>query len=455
MKLLGTKGSNREPPKGDRSRKTANAVNTELSLSRAPSPHSQKDSGAIPKINFVSQNIYTPLRNLRDLGDDTFSWGGKKKATPPLEQTSPKKAREATPLNARKNDGSSGDVTVTPDDVSEKETASGTPHFPDKSAITIKAWNVQRGLERKLKDNSFLSILKSCEIAVLSECWLTDNFDASEYELDAYKIIALKRSKCRGGGICILIKKRLEQKVSLIKQSEDSLIWLKLDSSLFTDGTHMYLCCAYIPPEGNKYYNYYDCDLFDLLESDLELYSGFAKVGVIGDLNTRLGLLDDIIRNDDVHQTLIDNMESLFLYPRDDLFVERNSKDNHVNNHGRKFITLCKESGLRIINGRTKSDQYGDITFQNIQGTSVIDIACIHYSSFNIVKDFAVEEFTEFSDHAPICLSLKVCAADGDNICTCAQRSDTYVSWNSGAAEQLYQCILVNRDSLAACAENI
>ena len=215
--------------------------------------------------------------------------------------------------------------------------------------------------------------------------------------------------------------------------------------------------CTYVPPEGNQYYNYYDCDLFDLLESDLELYSGFAKVGVIGDLNTRLGLLDDIIRNDDVHQTLIDNMESLFLYPRDDLFVERNSKDNHVNNHGRKFITLCKESGLRIINGRTKSDQYGDITFQNRQRTSVIDIACIHYSSFNIVKDFAVEEFTEFSDHAPICLSLKVCAADGDNLCTCAQRSDAYVSWNSEAAEQLYQCtcILVNRDSLAACAENI
>ena len=35
---------------------------------------------------------------------------------------------------------------------------------------------------------------------------------ASEYEPDAYKIIALKRSKCRGGGICILIKKWLEKK---------------------------------------------------------------------------------------------------------------------------------------------------------------------------------------------------------------------------------------------------
>ena len=70
----GDKGSNREPPKGDRLRKTSNAVNTELGLSKAPSPHVQKDSGAIPKINFVSQNIYTPLRNLRDLGDDTFGW---------------------------------------------------------------------------------------------------------------------------------------------------------------------------------------------------------------------------------------------------------------------------------------------------------------------------------------------------------------------------------------------
>lgn len=94
------KGRNREPPKDDRSLKTTNAVNAELGLSRAPNPQTQKDSGAIPKINCVSQNIYTPLGTLRDLGDDTSSWGGKKKATSPLEQTCPKKAREVTPLNA-------------------------------------------------------------------------------------------------------------------------------------------------------------------------------------------------------------------------------------------------------------------------------------------------------------------------------------------------------------------
>ena len=35
--------------------------------------------------------------------------------------------------------------------------------------------------------------------------------------------------------ICILIKKWLELKVKLVKQSEGTLIWLKLDGSLFTE----------------------------------------------------------------------------------------------------------------------------------------------------------------------------------------------------------------------------
>ena len=187
-------------------------------------------------------------------------------------------------------------------------------------------------------------------------------YEATDYDIDEFNIIMLKRTKCRGGGICILIKKWLELKVKLVKQIEDSLIWLKLDRSFFSESSDIYLCCAYIPPEGNQYYQHYDCDLFDILENDLELFSRSGIVCLTGDLNARTVLLDDVIRTDDIHQTLIDNMETLFSYPYDPSVTEGKSKDTHVNTHGRRLITLCKESGLRIINGRTKSVKSGDIT---------------------------------------------------------------------------------------------
>ena len=83
------------------------------------------------------------------------------------------------------------------------------------------------------------------------------------------------------------------------------------------------------------------------------------------------------------------------------------------------------------------------------------DMACIHFSSFNMIEDFTVNEFTEFSDHAPICLILKICVKAGDNSCTCVKSNEPYTSWNSETADQIYQCILINRDSLAACVDNI
>ena len=89
------------------------------------------------------------------------------------------------------------------------------------------------------------------------------------------------------------------------------------------------------------------------------------------------GNLDDDIKYDYMNQQLVDDMENLFHYPSDTVFLKRNKKDMHVNSHGRKLISLCKNSGLRIINGRTKHDMNGEITFQNRQGTSLIDISAI------------------------------------------------------------------------------
>ena len=55
-----------------------------------------KESGAIKKLNFLSQNPYTPLRDIH--GGDGLNLGGKQKASSSLEdQLSPKKAQDVNP----------------------------------------------------------------------------------------------------------------------------------------------------------------------------------------------------------------------------------------------------------------------------------------------------------------------------------------------------------------------
>ena len=60
------------------------------------------------------------------------------------------------------------------------------------------------------------------------------------------------------------------------------------------------------------------------------------------------------------------------------------------------------------MNGRFTSDSKSNLTFQNRQGTSLIDIVAVHFSCFDLVKDFRVGQFTHLSDYAPIFLSLRI-----------------------------------------------
>ena len=126
----------------------------------------------------------------------------------------------------------------------------------------------------------------------------------------------------------------------------------------------------------------------------MEFFANKGVTCIIGDLNARLGLLHDMIINDNLDRRVVENLEHLFLYSNDAQLSPRNSKDSNVNSQGRKFIGLFRESGLRVINGRTVSDPNGEITFQNRQGTSMIDLAEIHFSAFKLVKDLEVGNFT-------------------------------------------------------------
>ena len=137
-------------------------------------------------------------------------------------------------------------------------------------------------------------------------------------------------------------------------------------------------------------------------------------VFLMGDFNSRTHTHSDILENDDFlieHFDLDDALYDLFniktLLARANMNELRTSKDNVINNEGRKLLDICKSSHICILNGRCGEDKYiGNFTFRN---TSIIDYSIASAEAINYVDNFCVTELdTLFTDnHALLTTTLK------------------------------------------------
>ncbi|CAB4033798.1 Hypothetical predicted protein, partial [Paramuricea clavata] len=81
----------------------------------------------------------------------------------------------------------------------------------------------------------------------------------------------------------------------------------------------------------------------------------------------------------------------------------RENFDSNRNNHGKQIINICKNTDMRILNGRTKEDSLGRPTFHGRKGTSVVDYIICDQNTFQNAKYFAVKPpSTYLSDHSKI-----------------------------------------------------
>ena len=77
----------------------------------------------------------------------------------------------------------------------------------------------------------------------------------------------------------------------------------------------------------------------------------------MGDFNSRVRKYSDSICH--YGNNIITNDQSEFsLRP-----TQRNSFDNELNNHGKRLLSICKSTDLRILNGRVSGDSLGRATF--------------------------------------------------------------------------------------------
>ena len=213
-----------------------------------------------------------------------------------------------------------------------------------------------KGLVNKLKDVEFIAKISEYDIVCLSECWITCNDD---FDLPEYRKFVFPRSKGRGGGIVIFYRKIYEKNLTLKQNIHDCIVWLQLNYQ----NKDIYLAFCYFPPDNSVFYGRNnDIDLFDILEDGITLYKSSGRTYVFGDMNARTSNQLDVIVNDRLSNGLSDILGN-FDYENDQVICQRNNMDRYVNSFGRKLLSLCKTTGLRILNGRHEGDKVGNFTF--------------------------------------------------------------------------------------------
>ena len=157
-----------------------------------------------------------------------------------------------------------------------------------------------------------------------------------------------------------------------------------------------------MPPSNSNYYKDQDIDIIDKLRSDIIKYSSQGQIIIIGDLNSRLGNLQEefsFINDDPDAQSTIDNIESLPV---------REFMDPSTNQPGRKLMDLLNESSLISLNGRKLEDTSGKQTCHQYSGSSTVDLNIVSWDLYDKVQYFRVLDPVWYFDHCPIEMSLSI-----------------------------------------------
>lgn len=266
--------------------------------------------------------------------------------------------------------------------------------------FTISTWNIH-GISDKLLDQDFATRLHKSDILILTETWC-ENIDNISNDFNFFSCSAVKKNSIntgrKSGGIIFLYREKLFQdKITLVKKC-NNYIWSKIDKHVFDTDRDIYICGAYINPENSSYF---DENIFENLEYDIEHFSNIGHIIIAGDLNARVGKYDDFVNTEG--NKFIDDKTEMSLQTK-----PRNSFDSILNSNGKSCLYLCKTYNLRILNGRIKGDSLGKPTFHSKNGISVVDYIITNQELFPSVETFIVDQPTHLSDHSLITAKINV-----------------------------------------------
>ena len=171
-------------------------------------------------------------------------------------------------------------------------------------------------------------------------------------------------------------------------------------------------------------------------------YRSIGNVFLFGDFNSRTKDYPDFIENDAVQASV-----ALLSYTNDEYLSKRVNPDLGHNEYGSRLLSLCKSTGVRIVNGRHKEGYSNDFTFNGARGLSTIDYLLTTSNMFRYIEKFIVGNFTTFSDHAPLHIGFKCFITESahveNNVCN---RFRKIFKWDPGHIESCKNTFFANTD---------
>ena len=145
--------------------------------------------------------------------------------------------------------------------------------------------------------------------------------------------------------------------IECLKNKHNDILWVKLDQGFFNLEKEIFLAVVYNSP-ANSTNNIPDMvSVYSHLLDDIENYSPFSDIMIQGDFNAYTNTHADFVLNDEVDHCNLDDVH----YKYDNILPRNNLDHKRTNNSGEMLLEICKESSLRIINGRTTGDLYVNI----------------------------------------------------------------------------------------------
>ena len=277
------------------------------------------------------------------------------------------------------------------------------------SQLEIGAWNIHGFKQNinsfkynKLENPEFLKVVSRFSLFSLLETHHTAE-EVGKLHIPDYKSHSLCRPKSKNmkrnkasGGISVYAHSSIAEGVKFMPESGTESVFVKLKKEYFDMYEDIFVCFSYLCPANSTVLNreFMPDDIFDDLRSKIAKYNAMGQVILIGDMNARTYGLCDYFPED---------------IPDNEPEPKRNNMDYKSNSYGRKFVDLCREVPLRILNGRFLGDFLGSLTSFNPRGSSCVDYSAVSPELLGAVWHFSVLPLLPtLADHCPIALGLKV-----------------------------------------------
>lgn len=181
----------------------------------------------------------------------------------------------------------------------------------------------------------------------------------------------------RGGGFLVKTSVLNSFSVSVLDDSHEGILWLKLVHKTY-DITIL-PCVCYLPPENSS--RHFDVNSFyDQLLTNIYQFQNEGSIFVCGDFNSRCGDLEDFI-------------------PGVVCIPHRHVVDYTVNKYGELLIDFLINTHMCLLNGRNSTSN--DYTSISVKGRSVVDYCFVPYDDVDMFHNFTVNHVLDMIDSIP------------------------------------------------------